>query len=75
VLVESREHPTDAQLAHSAERIWQPSLFGQGEPRPDPDFSGLIVVMGGTSQRTWLHAVPKAAAAGPRISVAYRHSA
>ena len=35
---------------------------------------GDLVVMGGTSQRTWLHAVPKVAAAGPRISVAYRHS-
>jgi alkylated DNA repair dioxygenase AlkB len=37
--------------------------------------SGDLVVMGGTSQRTWLHVVPKVAAAGPRISIAYRHSA
>jgi alkylated DNA repair dioxygenase AlkB len=37
--------------------------------------NGDLVVMGGSSQRTWLHAVPKAAAAGPRISIAYRHSA
>ena len=36
--------------------------------------TGDLVVMGGTSQRTWLHAVPKVAAAGPRISIAYRHS-
>lgn len=35
---------------------------------------GDLVVMGGRSQRTWLHAVPKVASAGPRISVAYRHS-
>jgi alkylated DNA repair dioxygenase AlkB len=35
---------------------------------------GDLVVMGGSSQRTWLHAVPKTASAGPRISVAYRHS-
>jgi alkylated DNA repair dioxygenase AlkB len=35
---------------------------------------GDLVVMGGSSQRTWLHAVPKVANAGPRISVAYRHS-
>ncbi len=35
---------------------------------------GDLVVMGGSSQRTWLHAVPKVAIAGPRISVAYRHS-
>lgn len=37
--------------------------------------NGDLVVMGGSSQRTWLHAVPKTAAAGPRISIAYRHSA
>lgn len=35
---------------------------------------GDLVVMGGTSQRTWLHTVPKVAKAGPRISVAFRHS-
>jgi len=35
---------------------------------------GDLVVMGGTSQRTWQHAIPKTAAAGPRISVALRHS-
>ena len=34
---------------------------------------GDLLVMGGTCQRTWEHAVPKAArAAGPRISVQYR---
>ncbi|MCM0619858.1 alpha-ketoglutarate-dependent dioxygenase AlkB [Nocardioides bruguierae] len=33
---------------------------------------GDLVVMGGSCQRTWEHAVPKAAAAGPRISVQYR---
>ena len=36
--------------------------------------TGDLVVMGGTSQRTWLHTVPKVAKAGPRISVAFRHS-
>jgi alkylated DNA repair dioxygenase AlkB len=35
---------------------------------------GDLVVMGGTSQRTWQHAIPKRASAGPRISVAVRHS-
>ena len=34
---------------------------------------GDLLVMGGTCQRTWEHAIPKAArAAGPRISVQYR---
>ncbi len=35
---------------------------------------GDLVVMGGTSQRTWQHAIPKTATAGPRISIAVRHS-
>jgi alkylated DNA repair dioxygenase AlkB len=35
---------------------------------------GDLVVMGGSAQRTWLHQVPKVASAGPRISIAYRHS-
>jgi alkylated DNA repair dioxygenase AlkB len=35
---------------------------------------GDLVVMGGSTQRTWLHAVPKVASAGPRISGASRHS-
>jgi alkylated DNA repair dioxygenase AlkB len=34
---------------------------------------GDLLVTGGTTQRTWDHAVPKVAHAGPRISVAFRH--
>ena len=33
---------------------------------------GDLIVMGGSCQRTWEHAVPKVAHAGPRISVQYR---
>ncbi len=33
---------------------------------------GDLVVMGGNCQRTWEHAVPKVAAAGPRLSVQFR---
>ena len=33
---------------------------------------GDLVVMGGSCQRTWQHAVPKVANAGPRLSVQYR---
>ncbi|HUQ38775.1 MAG TPA: alpha-ketoglutarate-dependent dioxygenase AlkB [Acidimicrobiales bacterium] len=37
---------------------------------------GDLLVTGGTFQRTWEHAVPKvASAAGPRISITFRHSA
>jgi alkylated DNA repair dioxygenase AlkB len=34
---------------------------------------GDLFVMGGTSQRTWQHSVPKAAFAGPRMSITFRH--
>ncbi len=33
---------------------------------------GDLLVMGGSCQRTWEHAVPKAAHAGPRLSVQFR---
>lgn len=36
--------------------------------------SGDLLVMGGTCQRTWEHAVPKVAVADPRISVSMRWS-
>ncbi|HSK23326.1 MAG TPA: alpha-ketoglutarate-dependent dioxygenase AlkB [Egicoccus sp.] len=35
---------------------------------------GDLLVMGGSCQRTWQHTVPKVAAAGPRISLTYRHA-
>ena len=38
-------------------------------PRP-----GDLLVMGGSCQRTWQHAVPKTQAAGPRISIQFRHA-
>jgi alkylated DNA repair dioxygenase AlkB len=59
-------------LGHSRRFLMRPR---QGTTRLSLTLlSGDLVVMGGTSQRTWLHAVPKVAAAGPRISIAYRHS-
>jgi alkylated DNA repair dioxygenase AlkB len=36
--------------------------------------AGDLLVMGGSSQRTWQHSVPKAVSAGPRMSVTFRHS-
>jgi alkylated DNA repair dioxygenase AlkB len=35
---------------------------------------GALLVMGGSCQRTWDHAVPKVRSAGPRISVQFRHA-
>lgn len=34
---------------------------------------GDLLVMGGSSQRTWQHSIPKVAAAGPRMSITFRH--
>ncbi|MFT4082143.1 MAG: alpha-ketoglutarate-dependent dioxygenase AlkB [Nocardioides sp.] len=45
---------------------------GGGDSRAIEMGSGDLVVMGGSCQRTWEHAVPKVAAAGPRISVQFR---
>jgi alkylated DNA repair dioxygenase AlkB len=39
--------------------------------RPGP---GDLLVMGGSCQRTWQHAVPKCRGVGPRISVQFRHA-
>ncbi|MET0388533.1 MAG: alpha-ketoglutarate-dependent dioxygenase AlkB [Polyangiales bacterium] len=33
---------------------------------------GDLLVMGGSCQRTWQHAIPKVAAAGPRIAIMFR---
>jgi alkylated DNA repair dioxygenase AlkB len=35
---------------------------------------GDLLVMGGSCQRTWQHAVPKTRAAAPRISIQFRHA-
>lgn len=35
---------------------------------------GDLLVMGGSCQRTWQHAVPKCRSVGPRISVQFRHA-
>jgi alkylated DNA repair dioxygenase AlkB len=45
---------------------------GGGPSRALVPGAGDLLVMGGTCQRTWEHAVPKVARAGPRISVQFR---
>lgn len=44
-----------------------------GETRGFELGRGDLLVMGGSCQRTWRHAVPKVRDAGPRISVTFRH--
>jgi hypothetical protein len=45
---------------------------GGGPSRAFDLGGGDLLVMGGTCQRTWQHAVPKVARAGLRISVQFR---
>ena len=49
--------------------------LGGGESRRFDLGHGELFVMGGSSQRTWQHAVPKVANAGPRMSITFRHGA
>lgn len=62
------------------------AIVSLGEPRPFkvrrkgggpslgwPAGAGDLFVMGGSCQRTYDHAIPKVAAAGPRIAVMFRH--
>jgi alkylated DNA repair dioxygenase AlkB len=46
----------------------------RGETRPFRLLPGDLFVMGGSTQHTWEHAVPKVARAGARVSVQFRHS-
>ena len=46
---------------------------GGGRSIPYHLTGGDLLVTGGTTQRTWEHTVPKVAAAGPRISITFRH--
>lgn len=57
-------------------RPWRRSSSDPERPRGSMAFSlgwGDLLVMGGTCQRTWEHAVPKVRRAGPRISLMFRH--
>lgn len=65
------------------------AIVSVGEPRPfsirprggggvsvsHPLGHGDLLVMGGACQTDWEHSVPKVAAAGPRISITFRHGA
>lgn len=51
----------------------RPHGGGSGETLRFPQGHGDLIVMGGSCQRTWDHAVPKSTrAVGPRISVQFR---
>ena len=69
----SREDTMVAIVSLGAPRALALRPRGGGPSRRYEVGHGDLLVMGGSCQRTWEHAVPKAsAAAGPRISVQFR---
>ncbi len=67
--------PLVATVSLGARRKFQ--LRRKGTTKVEHAFAlghGDLVVMGGSCQRTWQHAVPKVRAAGPRISIQFRHA-
>lgn len=69
-----RERPVTvvAVLSLGSPRRFLLRPTGGGASRRIEMFSGDLLVMGGTCQRTWQHSVPKVARAGPRISATFR---
>jgi alkylated DNA repair dioxygenase AlkB len=59
----------------SARTLRMRSHERRGPTRAFPLLPGDLFVMGGSTQRTWEHSVPKVAAAGARLSLQFRHSA
>lgn len=69
----AREDTMVAILSVGAPRDLLLRPRGGGETVRRPLGHGDLIVMGGSCQRTWEHAIPKSArAAGPRISVQFR---
>ncbi|MFD8221468.1 alpha-ketoglutarate-dependent dioxygenase AlkB [Streptomyces sp. NPDC059697] len=69
----AREDTMVAILSVGAPRDLLLRPRGGGETVRRPLGHGDLIVMGGSCQRTWEHAIPKTArAAGPRISVQFR---
>jgi alkylated DNA repair dioxygenase AlkB len=58
-------------LGHPRKFLLRPK--GGGRSRPFDLGRGDLLVTGGRTQRLWQHSVPKVAAAGARISLAFRH--
>jgi alkylated DNA repair dioxygenase AlkB len=65
--------PIVAIVSLGTPRILRMRPKGGGPSQPFVLHGGDLLVMGGTSQRTWEHSVPKTARSGPRLSVQFRH--
>ena len=64
-LGEPRPFHLRPKAAAGGRRVARRLLLGRGE----------LLVTGGATQRAWEHSVPKVAAAGARVSIAFRHNA
>lgn len=67
-------HSTVVVLSLGSPRRFLLRPVGGGRSRSVEMFSGDLLVMGGTCQRTWQHCIPKVAQAGPRMSATFRRS-
>lgn len=67
------EQPIVALVSLGERRKFLLRPRGGGASRPFLLGRGDLLVTGGAAQRTWEHAVPKVAHAGPRISLAFRY--
>ena len=67
------DKPLVALLSVGQPRRFLLRPYGGGKSRAYMLGRGDLLVTGGETQRTWEHSVPKVAAAGPRISIAFRH--
>jgi alkylated DNA repair dioxygenase AlkB len=67
------EEPVVALVSLGEPRRFLLRPRGGGKSRAFHLGRGDLLVTGGKTQRTWEHSVPKVAAAGPRISLAFRY--
>ncbi|HZD66077.1 MAG TPA: alpha-ketoglutarate-dependent dioxygenase AlkB [Acidimicrobiales bacterium] len=67
--------PVVALVSLGEPRTYLLRRLGGGASRSFRLGRGDLLVTGGRTQRSWEHAVPKVAAAGPRLSLAFRHRA
>jgi alkylated DNA repair dioxygenase AlkB len=68
------EDPTVAIVSTGQPRPFHMRPRGGGASRSWQLGHGDLFVMGGSCQHDWEHCVPKVAAAGPRLSIMFRHN-
>lgn len=72
-IARERPHAIVATVSLGQPRRFMIRPRGGGQSRSWSLGRGDLVVMGGSCQRDWEHTVPKAAGAGPRMALMFRH--